>query len=84
MPPIQAKGLRHSHVSYLINEFNADVLTVSRRLGHSGPEITLKYYAHLWSCNDEPLAEKMSGNLKIKFAKNSLVKFNGNQSVRFD
>jgi len=84
VPPIQAKGLRHSHVSYLINEFNADVLTVSRRLGHSGPEITLKYYAHLWSRNDEPLAEKMSGNLKIKFAKNSLVKFNGNQAVRFD
>lgn len=23
---IQAKGLRHSHASYLINEFNVDIL----------------------------------------------------------
>lgn len=82
LPAIQAKGLRHSHVSYLINEFNADVLTVSRRLGHSSPEITLKYYAHLWSRNDESLAEQMAGNLQIEFAKKSLVKFNGNQAVR--
>lgn len=82
VPAIQAKGLRHSHVSYLINEFNADVLTVSRRLGHSSPEITLKYYAHLWSRNDESLAEKMTGNLQIKVAKKSLMKFNGNQAVK--
>ncbi|MDV2686967.1 tyrosine-type recombinase/integrase, partial [Alkalihalophilus lindianensis] len=39
VPKIQAKGLRHSHVSYLINEFNADILVVSKRLGHSSPEI---------------------------------------------
>ncbi|WP_221642661.1 tyrosine-type recombinase/integrase [Listeria booriae] len=45
---IQGKGLRHSHVSYLINEFNADVLNVSKRLGHSSPEITLKHYAHFF------------------------------------
>lgn len=44
---IQAKGLRHSHASYLINEHNINVLVISRRLGHSSPEITLKHYAHL-------------------------------------
>lgn len=82
VPEIQAKGLRHSHVSYLINEFNADVLTVSRRLGHSSPEITLKYYAHLWSRNDEALADKMSGNVQVAFAEKSLVNFNGNQAVK--
>lgn len=83
VPVIQAKGLRHSHVSYLINEFNADVLTVSRRLGHSSPEITLKHYAHLWSRNDEGIAKEMRGNIHFEKAKKSGVDFNGNQSIKF-
>lgn len=41
---IQDKGLRHSSASYLINEFNVSVLILSKRLVHSGPEITLKHY----------------------------------------
>ena len=73
VPAIQGKGLRHSHVSYLINEFNADILVVSRRLGHSSPEITLKHYAHLWSRNDEGIAEQMTGNIEFTFAKESKV-----------
>ncbi|MCG5105368.1 site-specific integrase [Oceanobacillus sp. APA_J-5(13-2)] len=81
---IQAKGLRHSHVSYLINEFNADILVVSKRLGHSSPEITLKHYAHLWGRNDESIAEKMSGNIKFNFAKETLIDFNGNQNIKGD
>ncbi|WP_328517366.1 tyrosine-type recombinase/integrase [Virgibacillus pantothenticus] len=64
---IQAKGLRHSHVSYLINEFNADVLVVSRRLGHSSPEITLKHYAHLWSRMMNHLLKKWQGILSSIF-----------------
>lgn len=78
---IQGKGLRHSHVSYLINEFNADILVVSKRLGHSSPEITLKHYAHLWSRNDELIAEQMTGNIKFNSTKETLIDFNGNQSV---
>lgn len=80
---IQAKGLRHSHVSYLINEFNTDVLTISRRLGHSSPEITLKHYAHLWSRNDEEVVDKMKGNIHFKEAKKSGTNFNGNQAIKF-
>lgn len=79
VPEIEAKGLRHSHVSYLINEFNADVLTVSRRLGHSGPDITLKHYSHLWNRNDDSLAELMTGNIKVKFSRKRQASFNGNQ-----
>ncbi|GET17652.1 hypothetical protein NB11A_19430 [Ligilactobacillus agilis] len=79
VPKIEAKGLRHSHVSYLINEFNADVLTVSRRLGHSGPDITLKHYSHLWNRNDDSLAELMTGNIKVKFSRKRQASFNGNQ-----
>lgn len=82
VPLIEAKGLRHSHVSYLINEFNADVLTVSRRLGHSGPEITLKHYSHLWNRNDDRLAELMTGNINFRFSTKKQVNFNGNQSVK--
>lgn len=68
VPKIEAKGLRHSHVSYLINEFNADVLTISRRLGHSGPDITLKHYSHLWNRNDSGLTKLMTGNVSVTFA----------------
>jgi Site-specific recombinase XerD len=82
VPVIQGKGLRHSHVSYLINEFNASVLIVSKRLGHSSPEITLKHYAHLWSRNDEGLAELMTGNIHYTKTKIKRVFFNGNQSYK--
>jgi integrase len=34
---IQTKGLRHSHASFLINEFNVSVLVLSKRMGHSSP-----------------------------------------------
>lgn len=85
VPKIQGKGLRHSHVSYLINEFNADILVVSQRLRHSSPEITLKHYdAHLWSRNDEGLADLMTGNIKFSRPdKSNIAKFNSNQAVPF-
>lgn len=81
VPAIQAKELRHSHASYLINELNASVLIVSRRLGHSSPEITLKHYSHLWSGVDKELADNMTGLINIVHAPESLVHFNGNQSL---
>lgn len=80
--PIQGKGLRHSHVSYLINEFNADVLTISRRLGHSSPEITLRYYAHLWPVHDEEITKLIKGNIAVNTAGSRLTKFYGNQSYK--
>ena len=81
VPEIQAKELRHSHVSYLINELNASVLIVSKRLGHSSPEITLKHYAHLWSGVDKELADEMTGLISIKHANKKMVQFNGNQAL---
>lgn len=79
---IQPKGLRHSNVSYLINEFNANILTISKRLGHSSPEITLKHYAHLWPNSDRELADKMTGRIQVKTALNKGFHFNGNQAVK--
>lgn len=79
---IQAKGLRHSSASYLINEFNVSVLALSQRLGHSSPEITLKHYSHMWSGADVAIAEKMAGNIKIETSKQKLISFNGNQAIK--
>lgn len=81
---IPAKGLRHSNASYLINYFNADILLVSKRLGHSGPEVTYRHYAHLWPLKDQTLAEMMSNVIEINTANHSLYKFNGNQVIKFD
>lgn len=82
---IQGKGLRHSHASYLINEFNVSVLVLSRRLGHSSPEITLKHYAHMWVGADETIAEEMAGNIKLKTASKTQVKMQGNMpNIDFD
>ena len=44
-PRVKFHGLRHSHASALIAN-GLDVVTVSRRLGHSSPAITLGVYAH--------------------------------------
>ena len=78
---IQAKGLRHSHASYLINEHNADILVISKRLGHSSPEITLKHYSHLWGNNDRSIADMITGNINIKFSNKSKSNFTGNQYI---
>lgn len=82
--PIQGKELRHSHVSYLINELNADVLTISRRLGHSGPDITLKYYAHMWNRNDEGLINDMANGIDIDNSQAKPLDFSGNQFLRMN
>ncbi len=82
VPVIQAKGLRHSHVSFLINELNVSVLVVSKRLGHSSPEITLKHYAHLWRGIDDGVAESMAGIIKIETAPSKQFTFVGNQAVK--
>ena len=40
-------SLRHTHASHLIAA-GLDILTISRRLGHSSPTITLSVYGHLF------------------------------------
>ena len=82
--PIPAKGLRHSHASYLINEFNVSVLILSKRMGHSSPEITLRHYSHMWSGMDETIAEEMTGNISIKTADMKQFDFIGNQNFDYD
>jgi integrase len=48
-------SLRHTHASVLIAS-GLDVLTISRRLGHGSPAITLKVYGHLFKTDDRAAA----------------------------
>lgn len=54
-PPVTFHSLRHSHASQLIKA-GVDVVTVSKRLGHANPQITLQVYAHLWQKRDDTAA----------------------------
>ena len=49
-------SLRHTHASQLIAA-GMDVLTISRRLGHGSPTITLSTYGHLFRNTDSRAAE---------------------------
>jgi integrase len=49
-------GLRHTHASQLIAS-GMDVLTISRRLGHGTPTITLAVYGHLFTNSDDRAAQ---------------------------
>lgn len=44
MPDVTYHGLRHSHASMLIDA-GVDIVTISKRLGHAKPDITLRVYA---------------------------------------
>jgi integrase len=51
LPEITFHALRHTHASQLIAS-GVDIVTISKRLGHSNPSITLKVYAHLFATDD--------------------------------
>jgi integrase len=55
---VTVHSLRHTHASQLIAA-GMDVLTISRRLGHASPTITLAVYGHLFSNTDARAAEIM-------------------------
>jgi len=55
LPKITFHALRHTHASQLIAA-GLDVVTVSRRIGHSNPSVTLTVYAHLFGDTDERAA----------------------------
>jgi integrase len=63
LPRVTFHALRHSHASALIAS-GLDVLTVSRRLGHSSPAVTLTTYAHLFSKTDVAAANAIEAALR--------------------
>jgi hypothetical protein len=55
-------ALRHTHASQLIDA-NVDIVTISRRLGHKNPNITLQIYAHLFKQRDDKAATAINAAL---------------------
>lgn len=76
---IQAKGLRHSHASFLINEYNANPLIIKDRLGHEDIKTTLSTYSHLYPNINFEIANNISGSIKYKPSSTKQSKFQGNQ-----
>ena len=62
MPEISFHALRHTHASQLIAE-DVDIVTISRRLGHAKPDITLRIYAHLFRKDDGKAAAAINAAL---------------------
>lgn len=56
LPGVSLHALRHTHASQLIAS-GMDVLTISRRLGHGSPTITLAVYGHLFTNTDDRAAQ---------------------------
>ena len=63
LPRVPFHALRHTHASTLIRA-GIDVLTISRRLGHSSASMTLDVYGHLMGGADAAAAKAIEGVLK--------------------
>jgi len=59
---VSLHALRHTHASSLIAA-GVDILTVSRRLGHANPTITLGVYGHLYGNTDDRAAQAIDAML---------------------
>jgi integrase len=64
VPGVTFHGLRHTHASQLIDS-GVDIVTISKRLGHADPSITLRVYAHMFRQDDS----KASAAIDAAFAK---------------
>lgn len=62
MPEVTFQALRHTHASQLIDA-GVDIVTISKRLGHASPNITLKVYAHLFRKDDSKAANAINNAL---------------------
>jgi len=54
IPKIRLHDMRHSHATFLINK-GANIVAVSKRLGHSDINMTLKVYTHLLKENEDKI-----------------------------
>ena len=61
---ITIHGLRHSHISLLMNYVNcASVMDIAKRAGHKSPDITM-IYTHSYSNKDEVIANELDTMMK--------------------
>jgi integrase len=59
LPDVTFHALRHTHASQLIDQ-GVDIVTISKRLGHAKPDITLRIYAHLFRKDDGKAADAIN------------------------
>ena len=62
MPDVTFHSLRHTHASQLIDA-GVDIVTISKRLGHAKPDITLRVYSHLFRKDDGKAAAAINAAL---------------------
>jgi integrase len=63
LPRVMFHALRNSHVSALIAA-GLDIVTVSQRIGHASPEVTLKVYAHRFVARDSAAAQAIDAAMR--------------------
>ncbi|QIK68770.1 site-specific integrase [Erysipelothrix sp. HDW6C] len=63
VPDIRLHDLRHSHATLLINN-NANIVAVSKRLGHTDVQTTLRTYTHLFKETDNELINILNTSIK--------------------
>ena len=63
LPLVSFHALRHTHASMLLGA-GVDVLTVSRRLGHSKASVTLDVYGHTVEGTDQAAVAAIERVLK--------------------
>jgi integrase len=56
-------SLRHAHASALIAG-GVEIVSISRRLCHSSPVVTLRIYAHLFSTDDSTAADAIEAAMR--------------------
>lgn len=66
---IRLHDLRHSHATWLINN-GVNIVAVSKRLGHTTIEQTLKTYTHLLESSDQNMLEKINGYKTVLWSRN--------------
>jgi integrase len=62
MPEITFHALRHTHASQLFDR-GVDIVTISKRLGHAKPDITLRIYAHMFKKDNSKAADAINAAL---------------------
>ena len=63
MPEITFHALRHTHASQLIAS-GVDIVTLSKRLGHAKPNVTLLIYAHMFNTDDSKAAAAIDAAIR--------------------
>jgi len=63
IPEVTFHALMHTHASQLIDA-GVDIVTISKRLGHAKPDITLRTYAHMFRKDDRKAAAAINAVLK--------------------